>query len=51
MKKSISALKLSVKRETVKLLEAGELAGVAGGAPAKTRDLPCPIQTAKVDCG
>jgi hypothetical protein len=51
MKKSISTLKLAVKRETVKLLERDHLTGVAGAAPKLTRDLPCPIQTAKVDCG
>jgi hypothetical protein len=51
MKKSIQPTKLTLTRETVKLLEDSCLRDVVGGGPVKTRDLPCPIQTAKVDCG
>lgn len=46
MKKSIALTKLSVNRETVKLLEKDTLLQVVGG-----RTSPCPIGTAKVDCG
>lgn len=49
MKKSITSSKLSVRRETVKRLEAELLRGVAGGGPVRTRDLPCIELTAR-DC-
>jgi hypothetical protein len=51
MKKSITTTKLKLTTETVRLLEESCLQLVVGGGPVKTRDLPCPIQTAKVDCG
>lgn len=44
--KKLIATKLTVNRETVKLLEKDTLLQVVGG-----RTSPCPIGTAKVDCG
>ena len=41
--------KLPLKRETLKQLKADSLDLVAGGAPARTRDLPCIELTAR-DC-
>ncbi len=50
MKKSIQVAKLAVKRETLKMLKAESLGLVGGGAPVRTRDLPCIELTAR-DCG
>jgi hypothetical protein len=50
MKKNITT-KLKLTSETVKQLEHCCLKDVVGGGPLPTRDTPCPIQTAKVDCG
>jgi hypothetical protein len=50
MKKS-NLKKLSLKHETLKQLADDALKLVEGGGPVKTHDLPCPIGTAKVDCG
>jgi hypothetical protein len=50
MKKS-NLKKLSLKHETLKQLADDTLKLIEGGAPVKTHDLPCPIGTAKVDCG
>lgn len=49
MKKSITTTKLNLKHETLKLLKADALRGVAGGGPVRTRDLPCIELTAR-DC-
>jgi hypothetical protein len=49
--KKIITTKLKLTSETVKLLEDFRLKDVVGAGPIVTRDLPCPIQTAKVDCG
>jgi hypothetical protein len=43
--------KLSLRHETLKQLANDTLKMVEGGSPVKTRDLPCPIGTAQVDCG
>jgi hypothetical protein len=48
MKKSIK--KLTLKHETLKQLSADAVKLAAGGVPAKTLQLPCPVMTAKVDC-
>ena len=50
MKKS-NLKKLSLRNETLKQLNDDMLKMVEGGSPEKTRGLPCPIATAKVDCG
>jgi hypothetical protein len=50
-KKSFAAARLVLSRDTVKRLENARLQEVIGGAPAQTRDVPCPVHTAKVDCG
>lgn len=49
MKKAIKIAKLALSRETVKTLKDDSLALVAGGKPARTRDLPCIELTAR-DC-
>jgi hypothetical protein len=49
--KKIITTKLKLTSETVKVLEHWSLKDVVGAGPVLTRDLPCPIQTAKVDCG
>jgi hypothetical protein len=49
MKKSIKVAKLALACETLKLLKRDRLGAIAGGAPARTRDLPCIELTAK-DC-
>jgi hypothetical protein len=49
MKKSIKVAKLALARETLKMLQRDNLAAIAAGAPARTRDLPCIELTAK-DC-
>jgi hypothetical protein len=48
--KKIITTRLKLTTETVKSLEAACLKDVVGGGPLPTRDAPCPIQTAKVDC-
>ena len=50
MKKS-NLKKLSLKHETLKQLKDDTLKMVEGGGPLPTRDTPCPVGTAKVDCG
>jgi hypothetical protein len=50
MKKS-NVKKLSLKQEILKQLNDDMLKMVEGGGPVRTHDLPCPIGTAKVDCG
>ena len=50
MKKS-NVKKLSLRHETLKQLAHDALKMAEGGGPVKTHDLPCPIATAKVDCG
>lgn len=47
MKKSTKATKLSLNRQTLKLLETTELTPVAGGAPVTTIQLPCVELTAR----
>jgi len=49
MKKSIHTAKLSLKRETLKLLKVDRLKLIAGAGPVRTRDLPCIELTAR-DC-
>jgi hypothetical protein len=49
MKKSSKTAKLTLRHETLKLLKAEGLRLVAGGAPVRTRDLPCIELTAR-DC-
>jgi hypothetical protein len=46
MKKSITPKKLVLTHDTLKVLEASSLKQVVGGITS-----PCPIGTAKVDCG
>lgn len=49
MKKFNTPAKLTLNRETVKMLKATSLKAVAGGGPVMTRDLPCIELTAR-DC-
>lgn len=49
MKKSIRRTKLILERDTLKLLAADHMKAVIGGAPARTRELPCIELTAR-DC-
>lgn len=49
MKKSITLKKLTLRNETLKLLQADNLKLVAGAGPVETKNLPCPIRTA-IDC-
>jgi hypothetical protein len=49
MQKSITAKKLNLRHETLKQLKADALKEVAGGVPARTRDLPC-IELTFMDC-
>ena len=44
-------VKLALSRETLKLLTDACLRDIVGGETVPTRQLPCPIATAKVDCG
>lgn len=46
MKKSIAPRKLALTHETLKVLENSNLKLIVGGITS-----PCPIGTAKVDCG
>jgi hypothetical protein len=50
MKKSILRSKLTLKHETLQVLQADGLKLCAGGGPVRTRDLPCIELTAR-DCG
>lgn len=50
MKKSNARKKLALTSETLKVLESHSLRHVAAGVE-RTRDVPCPAGTAKVDCG
>jgi hypothetical protein len=49
MKKSISTAKLTLRHETLKVLQTDGLKLVAGAGPVRTRDLPCIELTAR-DC-
>lgn len=49
MKKSIIKARLSLTRETLKVLNSDGLKLVVGGGPVTTRDLPCVERTAR-DC-
>jgi hypothetical protein len=51
MRKSITTKKLNLKHETLKQLKDDALAGVAGGGPVRTRDLPCIELTSPFVCG
>jgi len=51
MKKSITPLKLTLNRETLKLLKGNSLNRIVGGGPTPTLEVACPEHTAKVDCG
>jgi hypothetical protein len=49
MKKFNTPAKLTLNRETVKVLKIASLKAVAGAGPVTTRDLPCIELTAR-DC-
>jgi len=49
MKKSIRKAKLTIARDTLKLLAANDIKAVVGAGPVRTRDLPCIELTAR-DC-
>ena len=49
MKKTIRKAKLTIARDTLKVLAANEIKDVAGAGPVRTRDLPCIELTAR-DC-
>jgi len=44
-------MKLTLNRETLKVLKIGSLKDIAGGGPVPTFEVACPVHTAKVDCG
>jgi len=43
-------MKLTLNRETLKVLKVSSLKEVAGAGPVPSFDLACPELTAKVDC-